>query len=104
MYQKLTIQGAILKNLENLSLKKMEGNKSHFSAKIEWSEGQDGDFKELHEAIKTGNAKKNEYVNKESDDEEEVCINSMTKWSSSTSICPSFVLLRPSICLCPPEN
>ena len=90
--------------MKTLVLKKMEGNKSHISAKIEWSEGQDGDFKELHEAIKTGNAKKNEYVNKESDAEEEVCISLIPKRSFSTSVCLSSVLLRPSVCFSPPEN
>jgi len=48
----------------------MEGSKSQFSAKVEWSEGQEDDFKELHEAIKAGSAQTDEYVNIESDEEE----------------------------------
>ena len=44
-------------------------NKSHVSAKVDWCEGQKDDFKELHDAIKTGIAKKNECLNEESGDE-----------------------------------
>ena len=46
-------------------------NKSHVSANIEWSTGQESDFKELHEAISKGSAKKDEYNNEESGDDDD---------------------------------
>ena len=45
--------------------------KSKFSTQVEWGEGSNGDFKELHEAIQTGKAGQNEFTNEESSDNEE---------------------------------
>ena len=44
-------------------------NNSKISAKVDWSEGKESDFKDLHDAIKNGTAKKDEISNKESGDE-----------------------------------